>query len=151
MRFDGRLLKPQMVTATHLSTPLNFLIMKNGNFQGTSLNQVCTSNTLQLLFIIVPLGDKFRLILIELILKLTHCLVCLAIDILNQKYKSMLRQKITICAGIAGKILGSGAFGKVVEATAYGLGKEDNVTRVAVKMLKGQFLCVFFSTNFVQI
>ncbi|MCI4381601.1 hypothetical protein PGIGA_G00253930 [Pangasianodon gigas] len=35
-----------------------------------------------------------------------------------------------------GKILGSGAFGKVVEATAYGLGKEDNVTRVAVKMLK---------------
>ncbi|XP_060771184.1 macrophage colony-stimulating factor 1 receptor-like isoform X2 [Neoarius graeffei] len=35
-----------------------------------------------------------------------------------------------------GKVLGSGAFGKVVEATAYGLGKEDNVTRVAVKMLK---------------
>ncbi|KAK3558359.1 hypothetical protein QTP86_017231, partial [Hemibagrus guttatus] len=35
-----------------------------------------------------------------------------------------------------GKILGSGAFGKVVEATAYGLGKVDNVTRVAVKMLK---------------
>ncbi|KAF7702314.1 macrophage colony-stimulating factor 1 receptor isoform X2 [Silurus meridionalis] len=35
-----------------------------------------------------------------------------------------------------GKILGSGAFGKVVEATAYGLGTEDNVTRVAVKMLK---------------
>ncbi|XP_031606827.1 macrophage colony-stimulating factor 1 receptor isoform X1 [Oreochromis aureus] len=36
-----------------------------------------------------------------------------------------------------GKILGAGAFGKVVEATAYGLGKEDNVMRVAVKMLKG--------------
>ncbi|CAL1613296.1 unnamed protein product [Knipowitschia caucasica] len=35
-----------------------------------------------------------------------------------------------------GKILGAGAFGKVVEATAYGLGKQDNVTRVAVKMLK---------------
>uniref|UniRef100_A0A8C1ZPR7 receptor protein-tyrosine kinase n=1 Tax=Cyprinus carpio TaxID=7962 RepID=A0A8C1ZPR7_CYPCA len=35
-----------------------------------------------------------------------------------------------------GKTLGAGAFGKVVEATAYGLGKEDNVTRVAVKMLK---------------
>ncbi|KAA0709845.1 Macrophage colony-stimulating factor 1 receptor CSF-1 receptor [Triplophysa tibetana] len=29
-----------------------------------------------------------------------------------------------------------GAFGKVVEATAYGLGKDDIVTRVAVKMLK---------------
>ncbi|KAF7668449.1 hypothetical protein LDENG_00011930 [Lucifuga dentata] len=36
-----------------------------------------------------------------------------------------------------GKILGAGAFGKVVEATAYGLGEEDNVRRVAVKMLKG--------------
>ncbi|XP_066522884.1 macrophage colony-stimulating factor 1 receptor-like [Hoplias malabaricus] len=37
-----------------------------------------------------------------------------------------------------GKVLGAGAFGKVVEATAYGIGKEDNVTRVAVKMLKAR-------------
>ncbi|XP_067852048.1 macrophage colony-stimulating factor 1 receptor 1-like isoform X2 [Heptranchias perlo] len=35
-----------------------------------------------------------------------------------------------------GKILGAGAFGKVVEATAYGLGNGDTVTKVAVKMLK---------------
>lgn len=35
-----------------------------------------------------------------------------------------------------GKILGAGAFGKVVEATAYGLGTKDNAMRVAVKMLK---------------
>lgn len=35
-----------------------------------------------------------------------------------------------------GAILGSGAFGKVVEATAYGLEKDNDVTRVAVKMLK---------------
>ncbi|KAM9795663.1 macrophage colony-stimulating factor 1 receptor [Neosynchiropus ocellatus] len=35
-----------------------------------------------------------------------------------------------------GKILGAGAFGKVVEATAYGLGEQDNALRVAVKMLK---------------
>ncbi|XP_034033446.1 macrophage colony-stimulating factor 1 receptor 2 [Thalassophryne amazonica] len=35
-----------------------------------------------------------------------------------------------------GAVLGSGAFGKVVEATAYGLGTESNMTRVAVKMLK---------------
>ncbi|XP_070712121.1 macrophage colony-stimulating factor 1 receptor 2 [Pempheris klunzingeri] len=35
-----------------------------------------------------------------------------------------------------GAVLGSGAFGKVVEATAYGLGTDNNVTRVAVKMLK---------------
>lgn len=37
----------------------------------------------------------------------------------------------------AGAVVGSGAFGKVVEATAYGLGTDD-VTRVAVKMLKRQ-------------
>ncbi|XP_043926027.1 macrophage colony-stimulating factor 1 receptor-like [Protopterus annectens] len=35
-----------------------------------------------------------------------------------------------------GKTLGAGAFGKVVAATAYGLGKEDANTKVAVKMLK---------------
>uniref|UniRef100_A0A3Q1IJ69 receptor protein-tyrosine kinase n=1 Tax=Anabas testudineus TaxID=64144 RepID=A0A3Q1IJ69_ANATE len=35
-----------------------------------------------------------------------------------------------------GAVLGSGAFGKVVEATAYGLGTDNNITRVAVKMLK---------------
>lgn len=38
---------------------------------------------------------------------------------------------------VPGQILGAGAFGKVVEATAYGLGTNDNMTtRVAVKMLK---------------
>ncbi|GAA6091919.1 KIT proto-oncogene, receptor tyrosine kinase b isoform X2 [Tachysurus ichikawai] len=35
-----------------------------------------------------------------------------------------------------GKILGAGAFGKVVAATAYGLSSPDTVTTVAVKMLK---------------
>ncbi|XP_077575532.1 KIT proto-oncogene, receptor tyrosine kinase b [Stigmatopora nigra] len=35
-----------------------------------------------------------------------------------------------------GKILGSGAFGKVVRATAYGMCSADTVTTVAVKMLK---------------
>ncbi|XP_056620833.1 mast/stem cell growth factor receptor kita isoform X1 [Triplophysa dalaica] len=35
-----------------------------------------------------------------------------------------------------GKTLGSGAFGKVVEATAYGMSKADSVMTVAVKMLK---------------
>lgn len=42
--------------------------------------------------------------------------------------------KDPVCA--AGKTLGAGAFGKVVEATAFGLGKEDAVLKVAVKMLK---------------
>ncbi|KAJ8277104.1 hypothetical protein GJAV_G00071520 [Gymnothorax javanicus] len=35
-----------------------------------------------------------------------------------------------------GKTLGAGAFGKVVEATAYGMSKADSVMTVAVKMLK---------------
>lgn len=35
-----------------------------------------------------------------------------------------------------GKTLGAGAFGKVVEATAYGMSKADTVMTVAVKMLK---------------
>ena len=41
-----------------------------------------------------------------------------------------------LCVCVAGKTLGAGAFGKVVEATACGLGKEDAVLKVAVKMLK---------------
>ncbi|TMS17630.1 Macrophage colony-stimulating factor 1 receptor 1 [Larimichthys crocea] len=43
----------------------------------------------------------------------------------------------TFAMEVSGKILGAGAFGKVVEATAYGLGEEkENAMRVAVKMLK---------------
>lgn len=42
--------------------------------------------------------------------------------------------KEPVCS--TGKTLGAGAFGKVVEATAFGLGKEDAVLKVAVKMLK---------------
>lgn len=43
-----------------------------------------------------------------------------------------------------GKTLGSGAFGKVVRAIAYGLCSADTVTTVAVKMLKRKCvrLCV---------
>lgn len=39
-----------------------------------------------------------------------------------------------------GKTLGAGAFGKVVEATAYGLIKSDAAMTVAVKMLKRKCL-----------
>ncbi|KAA0708702.1 Mast/stem cell growth factor receptor kita [Triplophysa tibetana] len=41
-----------------------------------------------------------------------------------------------------GKTLGSGAFGKVVEATAYGMSKADSVMTVAVKMLKRPTLVI---------
>ncbi|XP_021336701.1 platelet-derived growth factor receptor beta isoform X1 [Danio rerio] len=37
---------------------------------------------------------------------------------------------------VLGRTLGSGAFGRVVEATAYGLGISQSATKVAVKMLK---------------
>ncbi|XP_042070960.1 macrophage colony-stimulating factor 1 receptor 2 isoform X3 [Haplochromis burtoni] len=48
----------------------------------------------------------------------------------NQKWE-FPRDKLRL-----GPILGSGAFGKVVEATAYGLETDNKITRVAVKMLK---------------
>uniref|UniRef100_A0A8C1P610 receptor protein-tyrosine kinase n=1 Tax=Cyprinus carpio TaxID=7962 RepID=A0A8C1P610_CYPCA len=37
---------------------------------------------------------------------------------------------------VLGRTLGSGAFGRVVEATAYGFGRSQSATKVAVKMLK---------------
>uniref|UniRef100_A0A671YEX1 Platelet-derived growth factor receptor alpha n=1 Tax=Sparus aurata TaxID=8175 RepID=A0A671YEX1_SPAAU len=40
---------------------------------------------------------------------------------------------------VLGRILGSGAFGKVVEGTAYGLSRSQPVMKVAVKMLKREF------------
>lgn len=46
-----------------------------------------------------------------------------------------------LCSINPGKILGAGAFGKVVEATAIGMGEDnDGTKRVAVKMLKGEKL-----------
>lgn len=52
----------------------------------------------------------------------------------GQRPFGALGPKGPVC--MAGKTLGAGAFGKVVEATAFGLGKEDAVLKVAVKMLK---------------
>lgn len=60
------------------------------------------------------------------------------------------------CFVLQGKALGSGAFGKVVRATAYGLCSADTVTTVAVKMLKRKFLdllplvCLHDLCNIVQ-
>lgn len=45
-----------------------------------------------------------------------------------------------LCFALLGKTLGAGAFGKVVEATAYGLFKSDAAMTVAVKMLKRKLL-----------
>lgn len=44
--------------------------------------------------------------------------------------------KVCVCVCVAGRVLGSGAFGKVVEGTAYGLSRSQPVMKVAVKMLK---------------
>lgn len=44
-------------------------------------------------------------------------------------------------------MLGTGAFGKVVEATAYGLGTDEDITRVAVKMLKRKFSLLYNNNN----
>uniref|UniRef100_A0AAX7VRS6 receptor protein-tyrosine kinase n=1 Tax=Astatotilapia calliptera TaxID=8154 RepID=A0AAX7VRS6_ASTCA len=58
----------------------------------------------------------------------------------NAAYIKILQKRISVkvcflCL-FEGKTLGSGAFGKVVRATAYGLCSADAVTTVAVKMLK---------------
>lgn len=47
-----------------------------------------------------------------------------------------------------GRILGSGAFGKVVEGTAYGLSRSQPVMKVAVKMLKREFNTLQLDYNF---
>ena len=49
------------------------------------------------------------------------------------KMNSMV--SLSVCP-LTGKTLGSGAFGRVVEATAHGMSKADSVMKVAVKMLK---------------
>lgn len=46
------------------------------------------------------------------------------------------RLSLCVCVCVAGRVLGSGAFGKVVEGTAYGLSRSQPVMKVAVKMLK---------------
>lgn len=47
--------------------------------------------------------------------------------------------EFNICKSYTGKTLGAGAFGKVVEATAFGMGKDDSALTVAVKMLKRKY------------
>lgn len=58
--------------------------------------------------------------------------------------KGRCHYSFTLC--YPGKELGSGAFGMVVQATAYGINKPGVPQQVAVKMLKGLFSCVFWTT-----
>lgn len=44
---------------------------------------------------------------------------------------------------LVGQVLGSGAFGKVVNATAYGISNAGDSVQVAVKMLKGTINSAF--------
>lgn len=48
--------------------------------------------------------------------------------------------ELKVCVCVAGRVLGSGAFGKVVEGTAYGLSRSQPVMKVAVKMLKRELI-----------
>ncbi|KAK5618270.1 hypothetical protein CRENBAI_020220 [Crenichthys baileyi] len=60
-------------------------------------------------------------------------ILCLIVIMLFYKYMQWEFPRSNLRFG---KTLGSGAFGKVVEATAYGLSNADSVMTVAVKMLK---------------
>uniref|UniRef100_A0A8C6XX93 receptor protein-tyrosine kinase n=1 Tax=Naja naja TaxID=35670 RepID=A0A8C6XX93_NAJNA len=69
-----------------------------------------------------------------------HIAICFNINdykcISMHAIKINFNKKIKDSIYFTGKVLGAGAFGKVIEATAFGLGKEDSVLKVAVKMLK---------------
>ena len=47
-----------------------------------------------------------------------------------------------------GKIIGRGAFGRVLQATAFDINKKNSCQTVAVKMLKGEAVVTFFKSNF---
>lgn len=64
---------------------------------------------------------------------------CICTDLRSVKSLSAAVQVKNVCLVSIGKTLGSGAFGKVVEATAYGMSKADTVMTVAVKMLKREY------------
>lgn len=51
---------------------------------------------------------------------------------------------------VAGRVLGSGAFGKVVEGTAYRLSRSQPVMKVAVKMLKRELTEVVAYTKCIK-
>lgn len=47
----------------------------------------------------------------------------------------------------AGKVLGHGAFGKVIEASICGISKSNSLDTVAVKMLKGEICATHLRTG----
>lgn len=54
---------------------------------------------------------------------------------------------------VTGEPLGRGAFGQVVEASAFGIEKATTCTTVAVKMLKGEvlFMCIVFPFHHTKV
>jgi len=54
------------------------------------------------------------------------------------------------CVCVSGRVLGSGAFGKVVEGTAYGLSRSQPVMKVAVKMLKRELTKVKLEVSSIK-
>lgn len=61
--------------------------------------------------------------------------------IISRKWRWGCHQSVNLC--YPGKELGSGAFGMVVQATAYGISKPGVPQQVAVKMLKGLWVYIF--------
>lgn len=137
-KYNGRWLKVSTATATFILTQPSCRTTQNGSFLDRSFVLVCW-----------PLG--FFLLLGVVFVFLTDACDILACDDEDSLCKAMkmdemsIKKKIVIWIFftffVSGKTLGSGAFGKVVRATAYGLCSADTVTTVAVKMLKRKYNC----------
>lgn len=131
MRFVGRSLKALRGIITHLLTPPSCHTTISGSFPGTSSDSVqhilYDIMTVSLIdsdsYVICTYTDIHKAMKVRAVIKFDH-----------HRASSLL---FHIAPTPPGAVLGSGAFGKVVEATAYGLGTDD-MTRVAVKMLKRQ-------------
>lgn len=70
-----------------------------------------------------------------------HNCLCTPVGLKPSLNRSM-SMNISVLSPDIGKVLGQGAFGKVIEASIYGTRKSNSMDTVAVKMLKGE-ICLY--------
>ena len=68
-----------------------------------------------------------------------HKCLCITMRLKLSLHRSLsLNIFVSVLSPDTGKVLGHGAFGKVIEASIYGISKSTSLDTVAVKMLKGE-------------